>query len=194
MAPGHEEASDAKSGDARPAAAVAPRRLAIAVVTSDPEFLAAAVGAVRDAADGAVAVVADLPSPPAVSDANPLYVEAVARARRYLGREGKPLAFTVIQAATLDDAAAALAARADAGPLGVLWLDADGDAVAGAPGTTSDGIDARGACRRVETERTRGSKRGPPRWCARPIRCWFTGARRCGGPARTFFPTARWCG
>ena len=97
------------------------------MITADAGFFGAALGACADVAASAPVVHAALPPPAAGAEEHPLYVETLGRARRYLDKSGQRLAITIVQASTLEQAAEALvAAGADAGPLGVVYIDADG--------------------------------------------------------------------
>ncbi|APR84478.1 Methionine ABC transporter ATP-binding protein [Minicystis rosea] len=95
--------------------------LSVAVITGDPRFYAAAVAACADAV-GEVVIDGALADPSIGPEAHPLHREAVSKARRYLAKQ--PPAVTIVQAGTLEDAAARLVARGPSvGPLGMVFLD-----------------------------------------------------------------------
>lgn len=97
--------------------------LSVAVITRDEAFFAAARAACGDA--GEVVVTADLGGADLPAEDHPLYVETLARARRYLSRTNQALSITLAQAASLDAAAdRIIAAGAAAGPFTLLFLDA----------------------------------------------------------------------
>lgn len=119
------------------------KALAVAAVTEDAGFFAALVAACGDVASGGLTIEGDLAKPETAAEAHPLYVEALAKARRYLEKSGQALAITVVQAGSLEAAAEKLAARRatdpsvtmgpqaapnpaspSATPLGVLYVDA----------------------------------------------------------------------
>jgi thiamine pyrophosphate-dependent acetolactate synthase large subunit-like protein len=86
------------------------------VVTADQDYFAAAAGALADARGSA-----------ALADArgSALHDEAVARARRYLERSGAPLAVSLVQAPTLEQAVERCATvDPEAGPVGIVFIDA----------------------------------------------------------------------
>ncbi len=100
--------------------------LAVAVITTDAAFLAATMAALADVARGGVALHGDLAAPAQGPEAHPLYVEALAKARRYLEKGGRDLAIGVVQAPTLEDGALRLDAHQGqiGGPLGMVYVDA----------------------------------------------------------------------
>lgn len=105
-----------------PSAAPAAKRkaLTVAVVTEDDRFYAALLAACADVAE--VSAEGELARSDAGPEAHPLYVEAIAKARRYLEKSAQALAITVVQAASIDAVTAKLGAKP--GPLGLLFLDA----------------------------------------------------------------------
>jgi thiamine pyrophosphate-dependent acetolactate synthase large subunit-like protein len=97
--------------------------LTIAVITRDGAFLASALSACVDL--GEPSFDGELPAPATIAEPHPLYVETLAKARRYLAKTGQALAIRVVQAATFDAAAERVAAGgAAAGPFTVLFVDA----------------------------------------------------------------------
>lgn len=106
------------------ASAVKRKALAVAAITGDAGFFTALLSACTDVCSEIV-VEGDLPQPSVAASTHPLYVEALAKARRYLDKSAQSLALTLVQAASFDRAAEILLARGDgAGPLGVLFVDA----------------------------------------------------------------------
>jgi 3-acetyloctanal synthase len=121
------------------------RQLVVAVVTEDGAFFAAALGALGDVAGGGLAVESDRPLPAGGPEAHPLYVEALAKARRYVEKSG-PLAVTVVQAGSFDGAAEKLAAlagaRPDPAPLGMLYADAASAGMGGGAASLDESMEA----------------------------------------------------
>jgi thiamine pyrophosphate-dependent acetolactate synthase large subunit-like protein len=106
--------------ESAPSPAVKAKPLVVAVISRDPGYLAATLGAIADGT-GEVVERDD-------ATAHPLRDEAVAKARRYLNKSGQPLAVTVVVAEALDEAAGKLAAltgaKPDPGPLSLVYVDA----------------------------------------------------------------------
>ena len=111
------------------------KALTVAVVTEDAGFFASLSATCRDAATGGLTVHSELPATEAAEEQHPLHVEALAKARRYLEKSGQALAITLVQAASLDAAEAALVAKKanDPAPLGMLFLDGGAAGLDGDP-------------------------------------------------------------
>jgi thiamine pyrophosphate-dependent acetolactate synthase large subunit-like protein len=100
------------------------------VVTTDARYFAGTALAIADAARAAgspsLTLLADLVRPADVEEPHPVYVEALALARRYLQapERERRLAVTLVQAPTLEQAAERCGnAPADAGPVGIVFID-----------------------------------------------------------------------
>lgn len=121
-----DQRAPAASDDPRAAAptAAAVKPLVVAVVTADAAFHAAVFAAVADIAAGGVVAAGELARPAVAPEPHEAYAGALAKARRYLEKSRQSLAVTVVQATSLARAAEKLAALPDAGPLGMLFVDA----------------------------------------------------------------------
>jgi thiamine pyrophosphate-dependent acetolactate synthase large subunit-like protein len=111
------------------------KALAVAVITSDPAFLGETLAALEDVA-ATTSLDADLAPPAPGAPPNALHEEARSLARRYLERSGWTPAITIVQAPSLEAAAArlsALAGRTDPGPLGMLYIDGASTGLEGDP-------------------------------------------------------------
>jgi thiamine pyrophosphate-dependent acetolactate synthase large subunit-like protein len=115
------------NADAPARAEAKPKPLAVVLITADPGFFGAVLGACADVAAAAPDVRAEIPPPAAAPEDHALYVEALRRARRYLDRSAQRLAITVVQAPSLEVAADRIAALGPAtGPLGLIHVDGGG--------------------------------------------------------------------
>lgn len=100
--------------------------LTIGVLTRDPDYLRSVLAACEDASGVAPVLLGGASPAPGPAATDPVLEDLAARARAFLTRIEKPLAVTVVAAADAEQLVqAAAAARApEAGPLGVLFIDA----------------------------------------------------------------------
>jgi thiamine pyrophosphate-dependent acetolactate synthase large subunit-like protein len=107
----------------------APKPITVVVVTEDGAFFSSVLGACAAIAASEPVVHGDAGAARTGPETHPLFVETLARARRYLTDSGQSLAVTVVRAPRLDSAAEVLAALGTSvGPVGLVHLDGcDGD-------------------------------------------------------------------